>query len=330
MEPTRLIVAPQLPVAMRYQEWWPHEIMAHLRDAFDEIVFLGWITDPVPASFEAFSVTQLAIKYELAMVERYLELAEKGFRPGDVLLHCDLSFPGIFHSVLAHKRPPRCAVFCHGTSRNAHDYFAANRTAKWSMEKGTARLYDKVFVATKYHEAKLGLPNVVCMGAFPNPPDRILPEKILPLYLDTASSTRYRTMVSVARNTIQKVDGAVECTLKQLTGVAINRAKLPTWKQYYTFLDHSRFLVITSREETYGYQVIDALLRGCIPIAPRAYSYPELLPDELLYEPGGPAVVRAARILEIMRREPKCPDRPLCWRHVEGFWSRLRVELTTW
>jgi hypothetical protein len=41
--------------------------------------------------------------------------------------------------------------------------------------------------------------------------------------------------------------------------------------------------LITAREETFGYQVVDAILSGCIPVAPNAFSYPELLPPHLLY-----------------------------------------------
>ena len=42
--------------------------------------------------------------------------------------------------------------------------------------------------------------------------------------------------------------------------------------------------MISSNEETFGYQVVDAILHGCIPIAKNDFSYPELLPREYLYD----------------------------------------------
>jgi hypothetical protein len=45
----------------------------------------------------------------------------------------------------------------------------------------------------------------------------------------------------------------------------------------------SKILLITAKEETFGYQIVDAVLNNCVPLAPRRCSYPELLPDEYLY-----------------------------------------------
>lgn len=296
MEPKRLILAPQFPIRMRYQEWWAGELEKNLSPFFDKIVLLGHRPEAWGISNPGhFSVTKQAVENELLQIQEYLEL---DLGPKDVLLHCDLSFPGIFHSVLFYTKKIRTVVFCHATSLNRYDFFQKVRNKKWPMEKTTAKLYDSVLVATKYHKKKLGWPNVHVLGGLPNPPNHILPK------LD--KSPRSILYASVFRPSPQKVDVALEKAFQRVTGVKIRRYKFYTWKEYYQFLDRVKFLVITAKEETYGYQVVDTLLRGCIPIAPKAYSYPELLPAELLYNPGGS---RDDKIKEIIKITKKVKDK---------------------
>jgi hypothetical protein len=74
--------------------------------------------------------------------------------------------------------------------------------------------------------------------------------------------------------------------------------------------------VITSREETYGYQAIDSISVGTCPIAPRALSYPEILPEENLYNPGD--------IESFKRTIDRNQDRP----SVPALWSDTFIEDT--
>ena len=301
MEPRRLVLVPQLPVKMRYQEWWPVDIVQHIGHLFSEVVVLGSMTPPVrvhkkgafsPSSGD-FSITDAAINYELMQIEQYLSLPPAR----DVLLHCDLSFPGLFHPVLLYRKPALSIVMCHATSRNRYDFFHPVRTNKWMQERAHAKLYDYVLVATEYHEKKLGFPNIVNTHGLPLPPSHILPErmtKIRPIHF-----------CSTARPCIQKVDLTVEKELRKLTGEVVHRYKFTDWSSYYQFLDRCEFLIVTAKEETYGYQVIDALLRGCIPIAPGAYSFCELLPEELLYDPNATAKEKAEQITCIVEQQRK-------------------------
>lgn len=323
MEPTRLILVPQLPVKMRYQEWWATEALVHLAPHFDEVQVLGATTSYNPENYTAFSTSRMAVLREADQVRQYMEL---DLTDRDVLLHMDLSYPGIFHSVLAHKRPARSMVFCHATAQNRLDLFASIRKEKYSMEWGASELYDRVLVATHYHAkklAKLNMPTVV-MGALPHPPTRI--------YLDTVAdltgAKRTIRMVRTARTTPQKVWHEVEDHLS-LLGAEVVRASAKSWKGYYGVLRQSTFLVVTSREETYGYQVVDAVLQGCIPIAPRAYSYPELLPSRLLYDQSKRPKEQAQEIIRIAEAEERNPQPVtlICEREAQNFWNRLAKEL---
>lgn len=288
MESTRLIIAPQLPVKMRYQEWWGGELRKNLRPYFKDIIILGQQASEEISNPGEFSIIQRAIKNELFQMRQFLKLK---LSPQDILLHCDLSFPGIFHSVLFHTRKIRTVAFCHATSLNRYDVFRKIRDKKWPFERTTAKLYDSILVATQYHKDKLGLPNVSVLGALPNPPGPILPHP--------SKRPRDIMFTSVTRPCCQKIDISVEKELQRVTGIKIRRHKFYSWERYYQFLDRVRFLIITAKEETYGYQVVDSFLRGCIPIAPRAFSYPELLPPELLYNPKASVEEKVKQIIQI-------------------------------
>lgn len=310
MEPKRLILVPQLRIAMRYQSWWPKEFDEQLSDRYDQIIALGSDKEHSTGDHD-FTVMEASIKNELRQVRQFMELE---LTCNDTLLHFDLSFPGIFHSALFHKSPAKSAVICHATALNRYDLFQPVRTDKWRVERTHANLYDKVFVATKYHADKLNLSNVVVLGSLPGTPGWAFPP--------SSGEPRTNLFCSVSRPSNQKTDMTVESAVRQLSGEKINRRRFRTWKGYYQFLDRHKFLLITSKEETYGLQAMDAMSRGCIPIAPRAYSYPELIPDDLLYNPDVGPEEKAAQIMWIVEKQK---DRngivPLNDTEIENFWN---------
>lgn len=290
---SRLIVIPQFPAKLRYQEWWPQR-MREYGDHFSQVIFLEPPVLSMAAEFGSFSPADLAIKYELAQIAMYVEM---DLEDDDILLLCDLSFPGLFASVLYHKRPSQCYAICHGTSRNKHDYFEDDFFSKWSVEFGYSTLFDVVFVATEYHRKKLGWVNCHVVR-FPLPRVHEL--------ADVLEAGNWTTCIgSVARPGYQKVDRDLEGAIEKLYGsriVRFHETGGQTWSEYYSFLGDIDYLLVTSREETYGYQVIDALSVGTVPIAPYALSYPELLPEDCLYEPKS-----AADAVAVMNRRPACP-----------------------
>lgn len=278
---SRLIFVPQYPTPLRYQEWWYKEFPRQLlRGNFDHVITLG---NPAPTTdvvTRLFAPTELAIAYELEQIAQYMAL---DLKPDDTLLLADLSFPGLFANVLFHKRPKRCYAICHATSLNSYDYFADNRKQKWPIEKAQAQLFNVVFVASQYHFRKLWLAGIRNIGVlrFPLPP-------FSSQFTWSLFSERPNEIVSVAREGIQKRTASIEKMVEQIVHVKIKRPQsIKSWDGYYQFLADSKVLLITSKEETYGYQVIDAIANGCTPVAPRAFSYPELLPDEYLYSSPG-------------------------------------------
>lgn len=268
----RLIIVPQYPTDLRYQDWWWDELPKHLEQFFDEVIVLGLNSffGKGPKSEATFAPLEKAVDFEMLQIEEYLNLQ---LEPEDVLLLNDISYPGLFANILFHKRPLRCYTICHATSKNAYDYFEGVREFKYPVEEAIAKLFDKVIVASNYHKEKLGWNNI-----------NVLPLPESPIQAEQIPMHRHHWIVSVARKTPQKRNLKVEEYVVRHFHTSIKEPNSRTWKEYYTFLSHSKIMLITSAEETFGYQVLDAIMTGCIPLAPNKFSYPELLPRDYLYD----------------------------------------------
>jgi len=215
-----------------------------------------------------FSAVKPAIEFELDQIREYLSLNVKG---EDILIVLDLSFPGLFSGVLYHSRPKHCFAYCHATSLNYLDYFAADRGSKSRVEYGHSRLFTKVFVGSEYHKQKLGWKNLEVIG---------LP---LPPFKTYDAEEKIYDIVSVARPSKQKVTKTVEDAIEREFG-PIKRKQCASWGEYYKLLGQSKVLLISSRADTFNYSVLDAILNGCIPVAPNKLCFPELLPKPYLYD----------------------------------------------
>lgn len=311
----RLIFVPQFPVQLRYQEWWLREFEREFSAEFDEVITLGVSKNcgTSGASFDTklrpmFAPVEASIRWELSQIEDYLSIK---IYNDDIMFISDLSFPGLFMNVLAHKRPGKIFSFAHATSLNYLDYFARVRTPKSLIEKGHAAFCDAVFVGSEYHKKKLeknGILNAV-VTYLPYPP-----------FTPTKGLHKSFNIVSASRPTPQKVDLELERMVERETKQTIHRMEHSTWEQYFTFLGMSHALFISAQEETFGYQVVDAVLSGCIPIAPNRYSYPELLPREYLYENEEEAIDKVKDVLyKIDMRVPEL----LCDMDMKRFYRNI-------
>jgi len=243
-----------------------------LSSYFEEVVVLGegMLKDLQVSDEGGFAPVVAAEWFELRQMEQYAELV---LRPDDVLLVNDISFPGLFCGILYHKRPGRCYGICHASSLNRYDYFAPDRSSKYRQETAYSLLFDKVIVASHYHAQKLGWHNTV---VFPLP---FPPFSVADRYCE-----KRMDIVTVARKGIQKRTANIEKKVEEHFHTKILSPVGDSWVSYYGFLAQSKVMLITSKEETFGYQLYDAFLCGCIPVAPAICSYPELLPRDYLYK----------------------------------------------
>ncbi len=303
----RLILVPQFPSKLRYQEWYFNEFPRHLSLYFDEIKVIGddLISNQVFSDEDMFSPINEAIKFELAQVDEYLDLE---LRDDDILLLNDISFPGFFTSVLYHKKPSKTFCICHGTSKNRYDYFAKNRHSKWSVEKGYAEMFDGIFLGSEYHKQKLAIQDTY-ITYLPKAPYK------------TFNLKKDIDIISVSRPTEQKVNLYLESEIEKIFNTKIFRKRYKTWEEYYNHISRSRVMLITSCEETFGYQVLDSVYNNCIPIAPNNYSYPELLPSEYLYDDMHDLIDILSKAFEIENVLPV--PKLLCQDSIDNFYHNI-------
>jgi len=302
---SRLIFVPQYPAKLRYQEWWFQEFPKHFRKHFDEVLVLG---EHLLKSGEfyrgrqdSFSPIKLSIDFETELIREYYRVQ---IDPSDTLFLADISFPGLFSNVLYHKPCQNSYAFCHASALNAYDYWQPVRKYKWKVECQHSRLFKKIFVGTNYHQRKLGWYNTSVVG-LPNPPF---------IYKDRFPEEKSINLISVSRPSIQKVNKKLEKQVEKRFGKIVRTPDmgLHSWATYYKFLLMSKIMVITSKEETWGYQVIDAILNDVIPLAPNKYSYPELLPQAYLYDNDRELLEMIDHILEyddVRVPEIRCQER---------------------
>ena len=239
-----------------------------------------------------FSPTDQAIKLELAQIEEFMQL---DLNKNDTLLLNDISFPGLFANILYHKRPKKVLAICHATAKNRLDYFHRIRDKKYSQELAVSRMFDKIIVATNYHAEKLGWKNL-----------KVFPFPINKFYSNYMEVERIHDVVSVARFGKQKITKYIEESIHRMFGVVHPESRFESWVDYYAFLHQSKVMLITSKEETFGYQVQDAINCGVVPLAPNKYSYPEILDAKYLY--NDVADLRM-KIREVLAGELKPPLR---------------------
>ncbi len=98
---------------------------------------------------------------------------------------------------------------------------------------------------------------------------------------------------------------------------------------YARWLRHGDIAVSTARHEFFGIAIIEAVRAGCRPLVPRRLSYPELFPEEFLYENNNVEKFAVRLKQEILRKRRLTPD--LAGKLTDRFsWDRLALDYQTW
>jgi len=311
---SRLIFVPQYPAKMRYQETWYDEFPKEMKKYFDEVVVLGesYISNVKDTKSEKhmFSPIQQAITLETIQINEFYNM--KIDQGNDIIFLSDLSFPGFFSNVLHHKQTKKMFCFVHGTSLNYLDYFEPVRNSKYECEKGHSKLFKKVFIGGKYHESKLRSWNNLKVVGLPIPPyQTFMEEKIY-------------NIISVARPNNQKIDTLIEHLVSTNFGEIV-RKECNSWEEYYKFLSQARILLITSKEDTFNYSIMEAVMNHTIVLAPNRLAFPELLPREYLYDSYYELEEKIKKILSKSKYEPI--GKLLCHDKCENFYENIAKEM---
>ena len=306
---SRIIFVPQLPVKNRYPEFWLTEFVKNFKESFDEVIVLGESYIPMilknnDRKQDMFSGINSSIEFELCQISDYLKLDID--IDNDILFLSDLSFPGFFSNVLYHKKPSKIFAYCHATSKNNLDYFKPVRDSKFQCETAHSKLFKKVFVGSEYHKKKLGWNNIEVVGV-PIPP------------YTTFKQEKIYDIISVARPCIQKITKKIEDKVERNFSQII-RKNTSSWGEYYTFLSSGKVLLITTKEETFGYSALEATMNNTIVIAPNNFSYPELLPRKYLYNDYNDLEIK---LWSALNEYIECPKGLLCQYMCENFYDNI-------
>jgi len=272
----RIIFVPQFPAEMRYQEWWLYKFEKEFKKNFEEVIVLGKTTSIQNKNIKygkIFSPVNSSVEFELDQIKEYISL---DIKKDDVLFLSDISFPGLFCNILYHKKCSKMFAFCHATSINKFDYFEKDRNSKFYVESSNSILFDKIFVGSNYHKEKL-----INMGNdiyWKNTEVVYLPKPTI----NIIKEDKIYNIISVARPTIQKVNKEIEDKVEKNI-CRIIRKQFTTWDEYYKFLSRSKILLISSHEDTFNYTILEAIMCDTIVLAPNKLCFPELLPEEYLY-----------------------------------------------
>ena len=305
---SRLIFVPQYPSKLRYQEFFYSEFPKEFSKYYDEVITIGesYIKSKANNEEGLFAPRKESINFEFFQVNEYLNLK---LEEDDTLLFMDISYPGFFANVLYHKPIKNCFSYCHATSKNNLDIFDS---IKFSCETAHSKLFKKVFIGSKYHQDKLGTKwdNTVVVG-LPFPPFETFREK------------KEFEIISVARPNPQKVTQVIEDWVERDFSNIV-RKECSNWEQYYKFLSSGKILLITTKEETFGYSTMEAIMNGTVVLAPNKFSYPELLPKEYLYDNYDDL---SMKIWSVLHDDLLPPKELLCNELCENFYENVVKEM---
>ena len=131
-------------------------------------------------------------------------------------------------------------------------------------------------------------------------------------------------IISVSRPSIQKVNKKLEKIVVKEFG-EILRKPTKNWEQYYKFLSQANVVLLSGKEETFGYQVMESVMNNTVPLAPNKFSYPELLSNEYLY--NNYEELRD-KILKVFRGELLPPTELQNQNLIDNFYFNLYSEMT--
>jgi len=266
---SRLFFVPQFPTELRYQSFWYAEFPKQFKKHFDEVIVLGqdYAENYDPEQmFGSFSPVNNSINFETCQIDQFMDY---DIKDDDYLFLADLSFTGLFSNVLYHKHVKNAFSYYHAGAKNRFDYFESVRHSKYPCEIAHSKLFKKVFVGSEYHRKKIGWKNIEVVG---------LP---VPSFKTFDEEKQYE-IISVARPNKQKITKSIEEKVER-DFCKIERLICNSWEQYYKFLSQANILLITSKEDTFNYSVMESIMNKTVVLAPNKCAFPELLHKDYLY-----------------------------------------------
>lgn len=299
----RIILLPIEPLEERYSadwlEWWQ-----------DELYEDDYIITPKPLTTTITQGSFLDVcgtnYYKAKQLANCCEMIHnKHIEDGDTFLLLDGWFPGV--EMLAYMRDALGINFkitgCfHAGTYDPYDFLTKKNMGRWGhdLENSWMKIYDRIFVATKFHKQLIASqrvvrPEQIKVTGFPIKEFPILPKRpkknivVFPHRLDSEKNPLQFEAMKDALSPLFPSWSFVKS--KDLT---------LTKAEYYELLHDAKIAVSFADQETWGIAMQEAVLCGCYPIVPDRLSYREMYPDVFRYSSTEHATLYVKNLIESM------------------------------
>jgi hypothetical protein len=273
-----IYLLPQLRAKNRYTQDWIHVWERELSKIGVEFKIVGDSRLTEVKSF--FSDVPVALDYEMSQIKELLD-----FNP-EIIFCLDIDFPGLLSNAIQLLRLENKNIkaygYLHAGSWCNGDVFKSTR-GKYFSERAMFDVYDKIFVATRYHKRKIEdyfgekFDNIRVVG-FPFYREDVYSYTIPENCPEKEGILITGRFEQSNVNVFQKLKERYGKRVTTLEGVR-NR------KEYFEKLNESKISVSLKIEETFGLSQLEAYVLDSVPLSPNKFSYPEIFRGEgLLYE----------------------------------------------
>jgi len=291
----KLWLFPIEPLEERYSkqwyEWWPRDLRSNGFDVeivdgkrLCNCIKYGQFLDAIDTHY-----------YKAHQLADWLRLLHEGaVTDGDIVLLLDGWNPQV--EAIAYARDAigldiKVAACLHAGTWDPHDFLTQRGLGSWAanIERGWFEVYDKIYVATKFHanlliEHGCRLEKIAITG--------------FPMYADFVTSSRRLLMQSKKPIVVfphrlspekqpqdfEKIRGVFESKYGKIAEWIRTMDVCSSKEAYYDLLATAKVAVSTALQETWGIAMIESAVLGCYPILPDRLSYRETILNGAFYK----------------------------------------------
>ena len=281
----KIIYLPLEHIESRYTTHMDRDILKYLENSGREFVRV-YPDIPSPKTMKAgsFLDAEFTIRFKAAQIEEVARLyREDVIDSGDIIWSSDLWHPGLPESIAYMnyfaKKDVKLRGLIHAGSFTDTDFVRDMERVYKGFEEILFDITDTIYVASNFIKndvikKRIVDPNKIVVSGLP------IDEK----GLDLPKVEKEDIVIFNGRNVDEKQPYLFEIMKEKLPYKFINtQQKNYTKEEYYNLLNKSKVVVSFALQENFGYGIQEAVKLGCVPVLPNRLVYPEIYPQQNLY-----------------------------------------------